>query len=176
MAGMGDTDSPVLTETELPHQGVVRMRAFVVEKYGRDGLRAAEVSEPSMGPRDVLVHVRGASINPLDKMVRNGEFKLLLKYKPPFVLGHDVAGVVVRVGNEVQGFKVGDEVYARPRDGRIGAFAERIAIHEDDVALKPKSLTARTRPLTTRRRRSRSASRATTSCSILWAEIPSPGR
>lgn len=41
----------------------------------------------------MLVDVRAASINPLDKMVRNGEFKQLLKYKRPFVLGHDLAGV-----------------------------------------------------------------------------------
>ena len=82
-----------------------------------------------------------ASINPLDKMVRNGEFKQLLKYKAPFVLGHDVAGVVTRVGSAVRGFEVGDEVYARPRDLRIGAFAEFIAIDQDDVAPKPASLT-----------------------------------
>ena len=75
-----------------------------------------------------------ASINPLDKMVRNGEFKQLLKYKLPFVLGHDVAGVVTRVGSAVHGLEVGDEVYARPRDLRIGGFAEFIAIDMDDVA------------------------------------------
>jgi NADPH:quinone reductase-like Zn-dependent oxidoreductase len=74
-------------------------------------------------------------------MVRNGEFKLLLKYKTPFVLGHDVAGVVTRVGAEVRDYKVGDEIYARPRDLRIGAFAEYIAIDQDDLALKPNSLT-----------------------------------
>jgi NADPH:quinone reductase-like Zn-dependent oxidoreductase len=59
----------------------------------------------------------------------------------PFVLGHDVAGVVTGVGSAVRGFKVGDEVYARPRDGRIGTFAEYIAIDQDDLALKPVSLT-----------------------------------
>jgi NADPH:quinone reductase-like Zn-dependent oxidoreductase len=69
------------------------------------------------------VRVRAASINPLDKMVRNGELKQFLKYRRPFTLGHDVAGVVTRVGAEVTDFKVGDEVYARPRDGRIGTFA-----------------------------------------------------
>ncbi len=73
-------------------------------------------------------------------MVRNGEFKQLLKYRPPFVLGHDVAGVVIEKGAEVRGFGIGDQVYARPRDLRIGTFAEYIAIDQDDVALKPTAL------------------------------------
>jgi NADPH:quinone reductase-like Zn-dependent oxidoreductase len=117
------------------------MKAFVVEKYGKNGLRAAQVPDPIISPRAVLVRVRAASINPLDKMIRNGEFKLLLAYKTPFVLGHDVAGVITRVGADVRAFKVGDEVYARPRDLRIGTFAEYIAIDQSDIALKPKSLT-----------------------------------
>jgi NADPH:quinone reductase-like Zn-dependent oxidoreductase len=117
------------------------MKAFVVEAYGKDGLRAARVPRPKVGDRDVLVKVSAASINPLDKMVRNGEFKQLLKYKRPFVLGHDVAGVVTQVGRAVRGFEVGDEIYARPRDLRIGTFAEYIAIDQDDVAHKPASLT-----------------------------------
>jgi NADPH:quinone reductase-like Zn-dependent oxidoreductase len=117
------------------------MKAFVVAKYGKDGIRAADVPEPKVGNSDVLVRVSAASINPLDKMVRNGEFKQLLKYKAPFVIGHDVAGVVTQVGGNVRDFKVGDEVYARPRDLRIWTFAEYIAIDQNDVALKPASLT-----------------------------------
>ena len=117
------------------------MKAFVVEHYGKDGPRAAEVPEPEVGDGDVLVKVSAASVNPLDKMVRNGEFKQVLKYRTPFVLGHDVAGVVTRVGSVVRDFQVGDEVYARPRDLRIGTFAEYIAIDQDDVAPKPDSLT-----------------------------------
>jgi NADPH:quinone reductase-like Zn-dependent oxidoreductase len=117
------------------------MKAFIVERYGKSGLRAAHVPDPTIGPRDVLVQVRAASINPLDKMVRNGEFKRLLKYKTPFVLGHDVAGVVRRAGDDVREYKVGDEVYARPRDLRIGTFAEYIAIDYADIALKPNSIT-----------------------------------
>lgn len=116
------------------------MKAFIVESYGKDGLRAADVPKPGVGRRDVLVQVRAASINPLDKMVRNGEFKQLLKYKRPFVLGHDVSGLVTEVGADVRAFTVGDEVYARPRDLRIGTFGEFIAIDQGDVALKPKSL------------------------------------
>ena len=117
------------------------MKAFVVAQYGRGGLRATQVPEPAVGPRDVLVRVRAAGINPLDKMIRDGEFKLLLRYNTPFVLGHDVAGIVTRVGADVRDYQVGDEVYSRPRDLRIGAFAEFIAIDQADVALKPKSLT-----------------------------------
>jgi NADPH:quinone reductase-like Zn-dependent oxidoreductase len=117
------------------------MKAYIVEKYGKDGLRAADVPHPTVGDNDVLVKVSAASINPLDKMVRNGEFKQLIKYKLPFVLGHDVAGVVTQVGPAVSGFEVGDEVYARPRDLHIGTFAEYIAIDQDDVALKPATLT-----------------------------------
>ncbi len=116
------------------------MKAFVVTQYGPDGLQAAEVPTPGIGPHDVLVDIRAASINPLDKMVRNGEFKQFIRYKRPFPLGHDVAGVITEVGVDVQGFTIGDEVYSRPRDRRIGGFAEFIAIDTDDIALKPSSL------------------------------------
>ena len=117
------------------------MKAFVVEHYGKDGLRAADVPEPEVEDGDVLIKVSAASINPLDKMVRDGDFKRLLKYRTPFVLGHDAAGVVTSVGSAVRDFRIGDEGYARPRDLRIGTFAEYIAIDQDDVAPKPASLT-----------------------------------
>jgi NADPH:quinone reductase-like Zn-dependent oxidoreductase len=118
------------------------MKAFVVGRYGsKDGLQMREVGEPDVGAHDVLVEVRAASVNPLDAKIRNGEFKLVLPYRVPFVLGHDVAGLVLRVGSEVRSFAPGDEVYARPDKDRIGTFAELIAIHEDDVARKPATLT-----------------------------------
>src|SRR3954454_9314259 len=117
------------------------MKAFVVEHYGKDGLRAADVPEPEVGDGDVLVKVSAAGVNPLDAMVRDGEFKRLLRYQTPFVLGHDVAGVVTTVGSGVREFHVGNEVFARPRDLRIGTFAQYIAIDQDDVAPKPASLT-----------------------------------
>ena len=117
------------------------MKAFVVEKYGMDGLRAADLPTPSIGRGDVLVRVSAASINPLDKMIRDGEFKRIIKRKPPFVLGHDLAGVVIEIGDDVHDFKVGDEVYGRPRDLRAGTFAELISVDQHDIALKPESLT-----------------------------------
>lgn len=86
------------------------------------------------------MQVHSAGVNLLDSLIRNGEFKLFLPYKPPFINGHDVAGVVTKIGSKVSKFKVGDEVYSRPSDYRIGTFAESISIDEKDVALKPKNL------------------------------------
>ncbi|MER8708554.1 NADP-dependent oxidoreductase [Mesorhizobium sp. M1088] len=117
------------------------MKAFVVDKYNKKGaLRLAEMPEPELQDSDVLVEVHAAGVNLLDSKVKTGEFKLILPYRRPFILGHDVAGKVIRVGSKVSKFKVGDEIYARPRDGRIGTFAEFIAVNEADVALKPENL------------------------------------
>jgi NADPH:quinone reductase-like Zn-dependent oxidoreductase len=117
------------------------MKAFVVDKYKKKGaLRLANVPEPEVQDTDVLVRVHATAVNLLDSKLRDGEFKLILPYRPPFILGHDVAGTVVRTGSRASRFKVGDEVYARPRDHRVGTFAEFIAINEADVALKPKNL------------------------------------
>ncbi|MBP7420392.1 MAG: NADP-dependent oxidoreductase [Burkholderiaceae bacterium] len=118
------------------------MKVFVADRYGKqERLRAADVPEPDVGDNDVLIQVHATAVNQLDSKLRNGEFKPILPYRPPFILGHDVAGVVVRVGPRVRQFKVGDEVYARPDDFRIGTFAELIAVKEDSVAIKPKNIT-----------------------------------
>jgi len=117
------------------------MKAFVVDKYKKKGaLRLASMPEPELQDNDVLVRIHATAVNLLDSKVRDGEFKLFLPYRPPFVLGHDVAGTVVTTGPKVRRFKVGDEVYARPRDHRVGTFAEFIGVNEADVALKPKNL------------------------------------
>ena len=117
------------------------MKAFILDRYGKkETLRLADMPEPVPGPGDVLVEVEAAGLNLLDAKIRNGEFKLILPYKPPLVLGHDLAGTVVKAGAGVKGFKPGDAVYARPRDGQIGAFAERIVVKEGDLALKPANL------------------------------------
>jgi NADPH:quinone reductase-like Zn-dependent oxidoreductase len=118
------------------------MKAFILDRYGSQSiLRAGEMADPEVREDEVLVEVHAAGVNLLDSKIRNGEFKLILPYRVPFVLGHDVAGVVVRVGAQAKHFKPGDEVYARPADYRIGTFAELIALKEEDVALKPKKLT-----------------------------------
>ena len=118
------------------------MKAFILDRYGsKVALRACRIADPEVRDDDVLVEVHAAGVNLLDSKIRNGEFKQILPYRAPFILGHDMAGVVVRVGARVTHFKPGDEVYARPADHRIGTFAELIAVQEKDVALKPKRLT-----------------------------------
>jgi NADPH:quinone reductase-like Zn-dependent oxidoreductase len=118
------------------------MRAFVVDRYGgSDAVRAAEMPAPTVGDDDVLVHVSAAGVNPLDIKTRDGKMKLVLPYRTPFILGNEAAGVVTQVGGRVRRFKPGDEVYARLPKDRIGAFAEYVAVREDAVAHKPKTVT-----------------------------------
>ncbi|WP_413364554.1 NADP-dependent oxidoreductase [Lysinibacillus sp. 3P01SB] len=117
------------------------MRAMVIEKYGKVPMRLAEMPTPEINEYEVLAEIHAASINPIDFKIRDGKVKLLLKYKMPLILGSDFSGVVVKVGAKVTHFKVGDEIYARPRKSKIGTFAEYISVHEDDIALKPKNLT-----------------------------------
>src|SRR5438105_4492975 len=118
------------------------IRACLLDPYGSaDHVRAGDTPDPELREGDVLVEVHAAGVNLLDSKIRDGEFKRILPYRLPLILGHDVAGVVVGVGSRVRRFTPGDEIYARPADGRIGAFAELIAINEDDVAIKPRALT-----------------------------------
>jgi NADPH:quinone reductase-like Zn-dependent oxidoreductase len=118
------------------------MKAFIVEKYKKNGpMRLVDWPEPQVGPNDVLVRIHAAAINLIDSKTRDGEFKLFIPYRPPFILGHDLAGTVEKVGPGVRAFKPGDQVYARPRDMRIGTFAEKIAVDQADLALKPATLT-----------------------------------
>lgn len=117
------------------------MKAFIVDRYGKkDNVRIGEMPDPVLREDDVLVRIHAAGVNPLDSKIRDGEFKLLLPYRLPLILGNDLAGVVTRVGSRVRHFKTGDEVYARPDADRIGSFAEFISVKEGSLAIKPKSL------------------------------------
>ncbi len=116
------------------------MKAMIIDKYGKVPMRMAEVPTPEINEYEVLAEIHAASINPIDFKIRDGKVKMLLRYEMPLILGNDFSGVITKVGSKVTRFKVGDEIYARPRKNKIGTFAEYIAIHEDDVALKPKIL------------------------------------
>ncbi|MBB2144482.1 zinc-binding dehydrogenase [Pedobacter sp. LMG 31464] len=115
------------------------MKAFTIKKYDKKGVMQF-IDIPIPKEDEVLVEIYAAGLNLLDSKIKSGEFKLILPYKLPLILGHDVAGIITKVGKNVTQFKIGDEVYSRVADFHIGTLAEYIAISEKDVAFKPKNL------------------------------------
>jgi alcohol dehydrogenase len=116
------------------------MKAMVINSYGKHPLVLSEMPMPKVGDYDVLTEIHAASINPIDFKVRDGKVRMLLKYDMPLILGNDFSGIIIKVGEKVTKFKIGDEIYGRPRKSRIGTFAEYISAHEDDIAIKPNNL------------------------------------
>ena len=117
------------------------MRAYVLKHYGGpEGSLLMDVPAPAPRPRDILVEVRAAGLNPVDFKFRQGKLRAILRPKLPFVLGNELAGEVIAVGSDVKRFRVGDRVFARVAKDRAGAFAEQACVDEDDAAHMPRNL------------------------------------
>ena len=117
------------------------MRAARIHAYGEpEELRVDEVDEPAMGPKDVLIAVRAAAVNPIDFKIRSGVQRAVVRLALPHTLGMDAAGVVEAVGDEVTRFSPGDEVYCSPTHRRSGTYAEKVAVDESAVAFKPRNV------------------------------------
>ncbi len=118
------------------------MKCAYITRYGGPAvLQVGEQAPPEIGPRDMLVQVKAASINPVDYKIRQGMLKHIIKYRMPLILGQDLSGVVTKVGEKVSRFKPGDEIFARLDKSRIGTWAEFAAVRESDAAFKPGNLT-----------------------------------
>ncbi len=116
------------------------MRAARLHAYGPpEAVRIDEVPEPTPGPRDVLVRVAAASINPVDAKIRAGYQRAVIRWPLPWITGMDLAGVVESVGPRVTRFKPGDAVIASPTHRRPGTFAELCAVDERALAIKPRA-------------------------------------
>ncbi|MBB0968368.1 NADP-dependent oxidoreductase [Dietzia aerolata] len=115
------------------------MKAFAVRKYGEPVVQI-QAPEPAVGAGDVLVEMVAAGVNQTDERLRSGGFKQILPFDLPLILGSDIAGRVVAVGEKVSGFTAGDEVFAFPGMDRVGTFADRVAVNADSVARMPTSL------------------------------------
>ena len=117
------------------------MKAYVLKAYGGpDGAQLMDVPAPQPGPRDILVDVRAAGLNPVDFKFRQGMLRAIYRPKLPYVLGNEFAGEVVAAGSEVKRFKLGDRVFVRVEKDHAGAFAEQACVNEDVAAAMPRSL------------------------------------
>ena len=118
------------------------MKAAVIDRYGApDVFRYADVEKPTIQADQLLVKVYSSSVNPIDWKIRQGKLRFLTGSKFPLILGFDVAGEVVEVGDLVTRFRVGDAVYARLNQLTGGAYAEYTAVSETVAASKPSTMT-----------------------------------
>src|SRR5690606_21612836 len=110
-----------------PREG--SMRAYVLKHYGGpEGSSLTEIPAPKAGPRDLLVKVRAAGLNPVDFKFREGKLRAIQRPRLPFVLGNEFAGEIIAIGSEVRNFQIGDHVFARISKDRGGAFAEQACV------------------------------------------------
>lgn len=115
------------------------MKAAFIKNYSNDEpIQVGELLKPQVGPYEILIQIKAASINPIDFKLKAGLLKFLRKNTFPLILGHDLSGEVVKIGEQVTKFRKGDLVFSRP--SKVGTFAEYIAVHEDEVSIKPSNI------------------------------------
>ncbi|MFT6867585.1 MAG: NADPH:quinone reductase-like Zn-dependent oxidoreductase [Cyclobacteriaceae bacterium] len=115
------------------------MKALQILKYGeiKDSLAFNEVSKPTVQANDVLIEVKAAAINPIDKSIILGNLQGMLPILLPSTSAYDVSGVVIEKGSEVRNFEIGDLVYSRVPQEQMGTLAEFVAVTNAAVSKKP---------------------------------------
>lgn len=117
------------------------MRAIQIDKYGSaDVLNIKDIPKPSLKDNEILVAVQYSGVNPIDLKFRSGFMQQGIPKTFPFIPGWELAGIVDQVGLSVTRIKKGDEVYSMPNFQQGGSYAEFISINENEVALKPESI------------------------------------
>jgi NADPH:quinone reductase-like Zn-dependent oxidoreductase len=115
----------------------MNMKAIVVHQYGGpEVLKFEEYPDPVAGPGEVLVRVAAASVNPLDYKRRTGLTKDYYPIKFPGLIGVDMAGTVIKLGPGVEGFSVGDRVFAMADN----TYAEFCVVNASILAKVPEGL------------------------------------
>lgn len=116
-------------------------RAVVINEYGgKEKLAEAKVSLPELGADQVLVKDAATSINPIDWKLREGYLKQMFPWSFPIILGWDVAGEIVEVGQKVKDYHVGDRIFARPETTRFGTYADYTIVDTNLLAPLPESI------------------------------------
>jgi len=119
------------------------MRAMVLKFYGGPEAFVLEnLPTPIAGDDELLIKIHASSVNPSDVKIRRGDIKIFSgkSYPKISILGYDIAGEVVEVGKNVQGFRTGDAVYALSQGKQGGGYAEYVALPAKQVAHKPHNL------------------------------------
>jgi NADPH:quinone reductase-like Zn-dependent oxidoreductase len=117
------------------------MKAIQHIAFGKvsESIKLSEIEIPTINKNEVLIETYAASVNPLDIKIISGKLKTQRNYTLPATLGHDISGKIIKKGENVTNFKIGDEVYAYV--AKQGAFAEFAVIKQDILSLKPKNTT-----------------------------------
>ena len=115
------------------------MKALQLIKYGEinDSLAFNEIDKPTIKSTDVLIEVKAAAINPIDKSIVLGNLQGLLPIPLPSTVAYDVSGVIVELGDEVSDFEIGDLVYSRVPQEQMGTVAEFVAVTVGAISKKP---------------------------------------
>jgi NADPH:quinone reductase-like Zn-dependent oxidoreductase len=113
------------------------MKAVVLHEYGGpSNLKYEDFADPKPGPGEVLLRVHAVSLNPIDWKMRSGSAKDRFPLTLPAILGRDLAGLVLELGEGVTGFKEGDRVFAVAH----ATYAELCVVKASELALIPEGL------------------------------------
>lgn len=119
------------------------MKALCLTRYGkniRQNVKILDIDEKKPGPKDLLIEIRAAGLNPVDFKMVHGAARMIFSPKRPYPLGFDLSGVVIGLGTEVTDFKIGDEVYSKVPWEQMGTVAKFGVVQADMVALKPSNI------------------------------------
>lgn len=117
------------------------MKAVQINQYGDNSvLENVEIAIPRPLPNQVLVQLKASSVNPVDFKIRSGFFSSQMNKDFPFTLGWEGAGSIIEVGKEVKNYNIGDDVMLMPNFMQGGSYAEYVAVNENEIMLKPKSI------------------------------------
>lgn len=133
---------------ELKSENRKTMKAIRQHEYGNpDVLKYEEAPLPEVKQGEVLIQVKAIGLNPPDWYLREGYKDLPPEWQPevafPIILGTDIAGIIIEIGDDVKDYAVGDEVYSMvrfPSYGDSKAYAEYVSVSANEIALKPKNI------------------------------------
>jgi len=119
------------------------MKAVTIDHFGGvDEMHWSDLPTPEPKGNEVQIEVAYTSVNPVDWKIREGRLQDFFPYQFPIIPGWDAAGTISALGDSVENYQVGDEIYSYCRKPTVqwGTYAQYVCMNEKDVALKPETL------------------------------------